>query len=312
MDVVVLGATRAMATDIRVHAPREHASACDRDRLAAALLVFRTVDRTCTRFDPSSPLMRVNRRPSRWHAVPRALFDAVEAAHRAHQRTRGRFDPRVFGDLVRMGYDRSFAAAGGFGEGGRAKGRQALGSWRPRFRCDRAELHVGGAPIDLGGIGKGLALRWASERLHEAMPSYVLEAGGDCFCLGSGPDGAGWSIGVEDPRAGERPLAVLELRDRACATSSVRVRTWRAGARQVHHLVDPRTGTPGGRGLLAVTVVADDPAVAEVASKTLFLQGRNGVAAAAARGRIAALWVATDGDIGESDDMDRYVRWRSG
>ena len=38
--------------------------------------------------------------------------------------------------------------------------------WRPRFRGGRSpELHLGGQPIDLGGIGKGLALRWAGQRL---------------------------------------------------------------------------------------------------------------------------------------------------
>ena len=46
------------------------------------------------------------------------------------------------------------------------------------------------------------------------------------------------------------------------------------GDREVHHLIHPRTGEPGGDGLLAVTVAAPDPAWSEIWSKTLFLAGR--------------------------------------
>ena len=58
------------------------------------------------------------------------------------------------------------------------------------------------------------------------------------------------------------------------APRRLRVHAWTAAdGRAVHHLVDPRTGEPGGDGLLAVTVAGPDPAWAEVWSKTLFLEG---------------------------------------
>ena len=63
------------------------------------------------------------------------------------------------------------------------------------------------------------------------------------------------------------------MTDAACATSSVRVRRWRRGGEQVHHLIDPRSGRSADGGLAAVTVVAADPAWAEVWSKSLFVAG---------------------------------------
>ena len=154
-------------------------------------------------------------------------------------------------------------------------------------------------------------MRWAAARLDPTHAGYLIDAGGDCACRGPGPDGPGWRIGVEDPRGGDDPLVVLELRDAACATSSTRVRTWRSGSRTVHHLIDPRTGSPGGHGLASVTVVADDPAEAEVLSKVLFLHGRRRIAAEAARRSVAALWVGVDGSVGESPRFDRHVLWRA-
>ena len=311
--VSVLGTVRAMASEVAIHGALGPEG--DDTAVRDALGVFSDIDRSCTRFDAESPLMRVNGQPGRWHRVTPTLFRAVREAHDAYQRSRGRFDPRILCDLVGLGYDRSlpFQAGAVITSGTwvdrRSPSRQP---WRPRFRGGRRpELNLGGDPIDLGGIGKGLALRWAGQRLNEDVEQYLIEAGGDCVCRGDGPGGHGWRIAVEDPAGGQDPLAVLELRDRACATSSVRLRRWRCRGRAVHHLLDPRTGRPGGAGLLAVTAIHPDPAMAEVVTKALFLEGRSGIAAAAARSRAAAFWVTSDGRTGETSDFSKYVLWRA-
>ena len=132
------------------------------------------------------------------------------------------------------------------------------------------------------------------------MDEFLIDAGGDIACRGAGLDGAGWRVAVEDPRNGTAPLVVVALKDTACATSSIRLRPSRSGGRQVHHLVDPRRGRPGGAGLLAVTVIAPDPVDAEVLSKSLFLEGRRGIAGEATRAGVAAFWVHSDGSLGET------------
>ncbi len=112
---------------------------------------------------------------------------------------------------------------------------------------------------------------------------------------------AAWNVGVEDPVAigaeEAGPIAVVELRVGAIATSSVGIRRWQApdGA-EVHHLIDPVTRTPARTGLIAVTVADADPAWAEVWTKALFLAGREGIRDEA-RGRgLAAWWIDGDGD----------------
>jgi thiamine biosynthesis lipoprotein len=164
--------------------------------------------------------------------------------------------------------------------------------------------------VDLGGIGKGVAVRWASWALAGAGSATLVEAGGDLQAGGPGPDGDGWLVGVEDPRGGAGPVAVLRLADQGCATSSVRLRSWSVDGRPVHHLVDPRTGEPADGGLLSVTVVGDDVARAEVWSKALFLAGRGQVRRLADARGIAALLVDTDGVVGLSRAMRPLVTWQ--
>jgi thiamine biosynthesis lipoprotein len=180
----------------------------------------------------------------------------------------------------------------------------------------RGLLNLGGTPIDLGGIGKGLAARWAAAELDGAGASVLVDAGGDEWLGGPGPDGDGWLVGVEDPFGAtadgdEQPILVLALTDVGVATSSVRRRRWRTGDAAVHHLVDPRTGLPGGSGLAQVTVVHPDPAWAEVWSKTLFLTGPDEVAAQAEARGLAAAWVTADGATRTSPALDPSVIWRA-
>ncbi len=311
-ETAVAGTVRAMACDVTVHVPDGEVGRGADVAVEAALRVFRAVHRACTRFDEDSPLCRANAAPDRWHPVPTVLYDAVREAHGAYVRTRGRFDPRVIGDLERLGYDRSLEFEDGpVATDDTARARHARGRWRPRFRGgSRPELHLGGEPVDLGGIGKGLALRWAGDRLA-TLPSFLIDAGGDCLCRGPGAEVDGWRVGVEYPAGPGDPVAVLALRDRAVATSSTRLRRWTADGVPAHHLIDPRTGLPGGDGLSAVTVVDADPAEAEVSTKALFLCGTNGIAAEARRRSVAALWVDADGSVSTSARMDRYVVWRA-
>jgi thiamine biosynthesis lipoprotein len=307
---------RSMASPVRFWATGARRDDIDA-RMAAARAVVERVAETCTRFDDDSDLMRANAAGRRWTVVARECYDALHMAHRAHQLTDGRFDPRVLRALHTLGYDRALPFADGpvhvpgveTPRAGRAA-RRRRPRWAPRFDEARSAVRIGPEPVDLGGIGKGLAVRWAADRLRGSADSVLVEAGGDLLALGAGPDGEGWMVSVEDPYGGEQPVAVLRLRDRACATSSIRLRTWDAGGRQVHHLIEPATGEPAQSGLRSVTVVGADPAMAEVWSKVAFLCGRDGIRAAVEERHLAALWVGDDRRVAVSTAMRPFVAWQ--
>ncbi len=322
VDDVPEVAFRAMATDVtlRVAHPTSDPEAALRD----AQDVFARVEAACTRFDPTSPLMRANADPARWHDVPWELAAAVEEAAQAHRDTDGVFDPRILGDLVKLGYDRTLPFAQGrvsvatpvvaAGTPAAPEPARPAPEWQPAYdhRDGRHLIHLAGSPIDLGGIGKGLAVRWASHRLWAAGGGSMVSAGGDCQFTGPAPAEAGWRVGLEDPRGGADPLAVFEIADGGCATSSVRVRSWQVDGRAVHHLINPRTGQSGGEGLLAVTVIHPDVATAEVWSKTLFLSGPSHIRDLAAQRGLCAAWVESDGRLHVNDGAAGYLIWSGG
>jgi FAD:protein FMN transferase len=126
------------------------------------------------------------------------------------------------------------------------------------------------------GLVKGWAVQRTCEFLRGALPAHdvLVDAGGDVALACNRVDTPAWRVGVEDPRDRSRILATLELRAGGVATSGSAAR----GA----HVLDPRTGEPGGAGLLAVTVVAPDLVTADVDATAAF-----------ARGAGAERWLAT-------------------
>ena len=260
--------------------------------LAAAQDEVAACERELSRFDAASDLSRLNAAGGRWTPVGRRLLEALGLALRAREDTGGRFDPTVLPALVAAGYDRSFELL---------EEREArwADDWRAGTaieldaRNGRARLEPGSS-VDLGGIGKGYAAGRALDAMLAASPALgggLVDLGGDIAVRGESPEDGPWLIAVADPRRAGETLAVLALDSGGIATSGRDARRF-GPARSLHHLIDPETGESALAGPLTVTVVAPDPAAAEVHATTLAIAGpAEADAHVAARPRISALYV---------------------
>lgn len=284
---------------------------------------FDAVDRALSRFRADSELTALNRLAGTAGVVDVSwrLRTAVAAAHRAGRLTGGRFDARVLAALERIGEhgapldgDAVDQGSGGAARAGRDVGA-GRGAAEPGTRPS-SRVQIPDAPLDMGGIGKGLALRWAAAEAMAVLPprtGLLLEAGGDVVHAGHPPAG-GWLVGIEDPAAVRgpdvEPVAVVAVRCGAVATSSIRVRHWVGpDGRPVHHLVDPLTGDPARTGLIAVTVAGIDPVWAEVWSKALFLAGRGSIGDEARHRGLAVWWVDEEGRLGMTPEARLRSAW---
>lgn len=262
-----------------------------------------------SRWRAESGLSRLNSSAGsgRWAAVDRRLFTLLAASSRAQRLSGGRFDARVISRLEALGEQAGVPLPPAPNSVGDDSPWMVPGDQRRTL-----QLHV---PVDSGGIGKGLALRWALAALRRADllgHGVLLEAGGDLVASGEAPGAGPWQIGIENPADSDAPLAVISVSGGAVATSSTAVRRWTTSdGRAVHHLIDPSTGEPGGDGLVAVTVAAADPAWAEVWSKTLFLAGSRLIGDEARRRGLAAWWVEADGSLHLTPAARPRTAWTS-
>ena len=250
------------------------------DWLDRAALRIDELERRWSRFLDDSEITGLNRAdgaPRRCSHDTLALVEAMVAGWHA---TDGSFDPSLLGPLVELGYansrvDGSAAPAllPGTGYGRRVD----------LIRRDRAGSIVRlppGLTLDPGGIGKGLAADLVTGELtvDGGAVGAIVEIGGDVRVRGVGPDDDAWTVAVVDP---DGRAEYVRLRDGGIATSTTRLRTWRSGGEERHHLLDPSTGRPTGhtdRGdatddVVACTVIAGTAAWAEVFTKPAFVEG---------------------------------------
>lgn len=154
-------------------------------------------------------------------------------------------------------------------------------------------LQRAGMQIDLGGIAKGYALDLAGQAMRQAgAASLLIDVGGDVLALGGTPTGQPWHVGVKHPFTGGL-IAVLQVRDRAVATSGVQQRFHEIGGKRYSHIVDPRTGQPAEQAP-SVTVIARDGITADAWATAFSVlsvaEGQELLAAGAAPG-VEVLWV---------------------
>lgn len=251
------------------------------------------IDRACNRFRDDSELSRLNHAEG---VVPLSdtLTRALVAARRASDLTEGLCDPTVLASLEALGYDRDYDSLGVL-EDTPVRLAPAPGFAALRFDPDaRTVVKTPEWRIDLGASAKALLADLVAD---DVAPTggVVVEIGGDVCAKGRGARGP-WVIGVATTLriTGDEPRLTLE--DGAIATSSNEVRTWRRGATEVGHVIDPRTGHSATSPFAAATVIDADCVGANAFATAALLWGQDAGWRIAHAGRSARL-VRHDGSV---------------
>jgi len=241
--------------------------------IRAAIDELRAVERTMSRFDPSSDIGRANRGAAA-DGVPISDDTALvlQEALRWAEASDGAFDPCIGKVLELWDVMHRHAppparqvhtlAARQFYRGmdvSRWQGAAAV-----RFTTD--DIHV-----DLGGIAKGFAVDRAVAALRSrGIDRALINVGGDLYALGRAPSGDPWNIGIRSPLDPSRLAGTLELTDAAVATSGDYLQYFQYAGRRYHHLLDPRTAAPRLTPTHSVSVSASSCMHADAAATAIF------------------------------------------
>ena len=152
-----------------------------------------------------------------------------------------------------------------------------------------------GQMVDLGGIAKGYAANELKKIYDEAGCAGVIILGGNVYAVGSRPDNGPWRIGVQNPR-GNGYIEVLELTDKSAVTSGDYQRCFIREGVRYHHILDPDTLKPADSGIISVTVISGDSALADAAATAAVVMGADKAKELAERLGVSALIVTKDGE----------------
>ncbi len=281
---------------------------CDEDQAAALTDVcaqaVETVEQQMSNWRAGSDLNRLNAAPlGEWVNLPTHLMTVLNMAGQIGRASDGVFDVGV-GDLVR---------AWGFGPAQGVADPKAIGALmgKPIRSFDALQLDMvagrarktAAMSLDLSGIAKGFGVDVLAAVLADhGVTECLCGLDGELVARGVRPDGKPWAVALEQPdptrRAGR---SMVELTNRAIATSGSYRHFVTLGHLRVSHTMNPRTGGPAVGALVSVSVLHDSCMQADAWATVLMVLGdQAGPEFAKAQGLQAIFLAEVGGEIRET------------
>ncbi len=135
-----------------------------------------------------------------------------------------------------------------------------------------------GIQFDFNAVAQGYSVDLVAGFLKsKGVKACLVDIGGEVLAKGRKSDGSIWKVGIEKPKDnasyGEGLQAIVELEDKALATSGNYRAFYEENGIRYSHTIDPQTGYPVKHSLLSVSVLADDCGTADAFATAFMVKG---------------------------------------
>ena len=135
-------------------------------------------------------------------------------------------------------------------------------------------LKLKGMKIGFGALGEGYATdKCRTMMLAKGIKAGIINGSGDMSTWGKQPNGTPWKIGITNPFAPEKLLAVVPLEQQAVTTSGNYEKFVVFNGKRYSHIINPSTGYPAA-GLCSVTVFGPNAENANGLSTSIMVLGQ--------------------------------------
>lgn len=248
---------------------------CAEDHKADIEMALAEVDASLSPFNDSSVITHVNRNED--VVLDRLFLDVFRLAQKINEDTDGAFDITV-APLVN---------AWGFGfKNGVNPDEKAIDSLRQVVGFRKVRLEDGKimkadprVMLDCSAIAKGYGVDVVANLLRKiGIKNFMVEIGGEVVTSGVNPDRHPWRIGVTKPTDDSLSVnnelqTVINVTDKAMATSGNYRNFYYKGGRKYAHTIDPKTGYPVQHSILSATVITNDCATADAYATSFMVLG---------------------------------------
>jgi len=239
---------------------------------------LRRVDESLSMFNPKSTISRINKGET--DQADELFAEVFQKAQSISKETNGAFDITVAPLVNAWGF--------GFKQGTEPTQHaidsllRITGYQKVSLKGSRVVKSNPQVMLDCSAIAKG----YGSDRIAKLLRSrgvenYMIEIGGEIVTRGISPKRLPWKIGVTKPtddtlNMSQELQTVLNVTDRAMATSGNYRNFYYKNGRKYAHTIDPKSGRPVQHDLLSATVLADDCATADAYATSFMVLGLDG------------------------------------
>ena len=237
--------------------------------------VMQQVDNSLSPFNKSSVITAINNNTST--KADKYLTEVFTLAQTVNKETDGAFDITVAPLVNAWGF--------GFRNGTRPTDTQTdsllaiVGQEKVTLKDGEIIKSDPRIMLDCSAIAKGFGVDKVAEFLAgKGIENFLVEIGGEISARGKNSRGTEWNIGVTKPvddslSINQENQAVLQITDKAMATSGNYRNFYYEGGKKYAHTINPHTGKPAQSDILSATVIAQTCAVADAYATAFMVLG---------------------------------------
>ncbi|MHC4552427.1 MAG: FAD:protein FMN transferase [Planctomycetota bacterium] len=275
MATVDSGYRQVMGTVARILTLSEDENQA-RSAIAAAFEAIDRVDELMNDYDPNSMLSQLSLTAVDTPVpVDEELFDVLAAAKQYSRLSDGAFDVTI-GPVVKL-WRKAKVDETVPTESELAVARSLVGHENLLLDAEAKTVQFAkpGMSLDVGGIAKGYAIDRAIQALQDAgLAGGMVDIGGDLRCFGTPANRAAyWLIGLQDPKHPDDIMMVLNMNDRAVATSGDYQRFVVIDGQKHSHIKDPKTAD-SAQSLSSVSIIAPNAMAADALATAVTVLGK--------------------------------------
>lgn len=261
---------------------------------------FDFIDKTLSNYRPDSTIELFNANPStESQEVGAEIVSLVRAGQNMYQLSQGCFDLTIKPLFELWGFQ---------GDELTIPDQVAIDQGLARVGMTKLEVvddtHLAkkqaDVRVDVSAIAQGYSVGKISALLEQlGLHDYLVEIGGELKTQGHKPDGQAWRIAVEKPLPGERAMQKIITMPKDAPMSVMTSGTYRhyfdVNGQRYSHILDARKGRPVTHDLVAVTVLHENPIIADAWSTALLCLGQQDGMQLANAEKIKALFIRQQG-----------------
>ena len=246
----------------------------DEDLHKEVLAKLKEVDGALSMFNEKSTITKINNNED---VTPSEMFtDVFQLAQKISQETNGSFDitvaplVNIWGFGFKKGEEPSKHAIDSL--------KALIGYQKVSYDGKRVVKKDPRITLDCSAIAKGYGADVVARLLDEkGIKNYLVEIGGEVVTRGISEKRVPRKIGVtkptEDPTETGDLQTVLNVTDKAMATSGNYRNFYYKGGKKYAHTIDPKTGYPVQHNILSATVLCDECARADAFATAFMVMG---------------------------------------
>lgn len=247
----------------------------DEDLQTEVVAKLKEVDAALSMFNERSTISKINNNQA---VEPDKMFlDVFQLAQQISQDTHGAFDitvaplVNIWGFGFKHGQEPTKHAIDSL--------RQFVGYQKVSYDGKTIQKQDPRIMLDCSAIAKGYGTDVVARLMDEkGVKNYLVEIGGEVVTRGISEKRVPWKIGVTKPtddslHIGNELQTVLNVTDKAMATSGNYRNFYYKGGRKYAHTIDPKTGRPVQHNILSATVLCNQCAKADAYATAFMVMG---------------------------------------